>query len=617
MLEFDPFICYEDLESNATKEVIEFFNREIEGLLGDDVKRSYDTLLEYVVKPLVTSATLVDGGVVVTYRGLDDSAVYISYDKRKTALIKGSEERIPVSVERVEGASGLVAVNTSVKGSDESIIYIVDVGGSVKQVIQGMIEQFLLREGALYYVKTYRKEKPPDGGDVPTDRVVKLINGEERIIWGSNIVGSGEAINLAYSPDYRKALVTVHRGWSRSKLYLIDLETGSWEFLEGGDYSILLAGWGKEYAYVRKKPEGDEIVIGDRVFKVERPVQYARIAGDKLLAVELINASHRVKLYDLDFRNAMELFKGERFTVSAVDGLKDKFLVLRTSFDRSYELDVVEQGTVRVVDEGIRVEGVKVLDLWVESFDGTKVHGFLASKGESVKGVVIYGYGGFNISQTPRYTVTFHHLMNLGYAIALVNIRGGGEEGEAWHRAGMLKNKENTFKDFASFARFFKSLGLKVVGYGISNGGLTVGAVITKWPELLDVAVIGYPVLDMLRYHKLYVGKYWVPEYGDPEDPEMREYLLSYSPYHNIPRDKKLPPTLVYTGLSDDRVHPAHAIKFAVKARLLGHPVYLRVEPRAGHRGAQWQILALQTAYIISFIEKHIKQEATKHSPQG
>ena len=220
--------------------------------------------------------------------------------------------------------------------------------------------------------------------------------------------------------------------------------------------------------------------------------------------------------------------------------------------------------------------------------------------------MLLYGYGGFGVSLTPTYSTLFHHLLELGCAVAVVNARGGREEGEAWHRAAMLEGKEKTFEDFAAFARFFKLLGFKVAAYGSSNGGLTVAAVATRWPELLDAAVVGYPVLDMLRYHLLYVGRYWVPEYGDPEDPRMREVLLRYSPYHNLPRDRRMPPTLVYTGLNDDRVHPAHALKFAAKAKRLGHPVYLRVEERSGHSGARTEVRALEAAYIAAFLEKFL-----------
>jgi prolyl oligopeptidase len=607
--DFDPLTCYEDLGGEAVKGVIEVFNREVEELLGGLAKIHYERLSEYQRNPRVTSAALIRDGVVAVYRGLRDEVMLVKDGRRVTLH---SIEGVPVSVERVKGSDELVAINYSITGADEGRVYIVDVSGKPLYVLDGVLSDFAISGKALYYVRSYRGVKPPDGGSTPTDRIVKLVEGEERVVWGEGLVGGGESIGITYSPDLRKGLVAVYRGWSRSKLYLVDLESGSSELLEGGDYNVILAGWGRDYVYVRRKVEDVEVVVGSRVFKVDRPVDNARVTGDKLLTVEIVNSSHRVKIYDLESMESKDIFGGERFKVLSVDSFNGRFLVHRTSFTKQYSLDIVDGYGVKTVDEGITVKDSVVLDLWVEGQDGVKIHGFLISKGGDVKGVILYGYGGFAVSQMPGYSFTYHYLLDLGYAIAIANIRGGGEEGEWWHRAGMLKNKENTFKDYASFARLFKNLGLKVVGFGISNGGLTVGAVVTKWPELLDVAIIGYPVLDMLRYHKLYVGKYWIPEYGDPEDPEMREYLLSYSPYHNIPRDKKLPPTLVYTGIHDDRVHPAHAIKFAVKAKLLGHPVYLRVETRSGHRGAQAQIAALESAYIIAFIEQVLGQQNTK-----
>jgi prolyl oligopeptidase len=611
--DFDPLIYYEDLSGDAVKSVVEVFNREVEELVGGLARIHYERLLDYLKNPRVTSATLIKDGVVAIYRGLRDEVVLLK-DGRRVTLHSSSDE-IPSSVERVKGSDSLVAINYSIMGADESRVYIVDVSGKPLYVLEGVVSDFAIKEETLYYVRSYRDIKPPDGGGTPTDRVVKLVNGEERVVWGGGFVGDGELIGIVYSPDLRRALVLVYRGWSRSRLYLVDLDSGSSELLEGGDYSVILAGWGKDYVYIRRKAEGMEVVVGGRAFKVDRPIDNAIATGDKLLLVENVSASHRVKVYNLESMEFHEPLKGERFTVLSVDGFNGRFLLHRTSFAKSYSLDLVDGSSVKTVDEGVTVKDAATLDLWIEGHDGVKIHGFLISKGGNVKGVILYGYGGFAQSQMPKYTFTYHYLLDLGYAIAIANIRGGGEEGEWWHRAGMLKNKENTFKDFASFARFFKSLGLKVVGFGTSNGGLTVGAVITKWPELLDAAVIGYPVLDMLRYHKLYVGKYWIPEYGDPEDPEMREYLLSYSPYHNIPRDKKLPPTLVYTGIHDDRVHPAHAIKFTVKAKLLGHPVYLRVETRSGHRGAQPQIAILESAYIIAFIEQLLNPQSAKTLP--
>jgi len=226
--------------------------------------------------------------------------------------------------------------------------------------------------------------------------------------------------------------------------------------------------------------------------------------------------------------------------------------------------------------------------------------------------VVAYGYGGFGISLTPGYRPFIEALVRSGFAFVQANLGGGREEGEAWHRAGMLENKRRVFEDYAAVAEHLKMLGCKVAGWGGSNGGLLIGAVETMWPHLLDAALIGYPVLDMLRYHKLYIGRVWVPEYGDLEDPKMRQYLLSYSPYHNIPRDRKLPPTLVYTGLHDDRVHPGHKLKYAAKARKYGRPVYLRVETRSGHSGATAEVKAEEMADMLAFLVKVLGLENGK-----
>ena len=166
----------------------------------------------------------------------------------------------------------------------------------------------------------------------------------------------------------------------------------------------------------------------------------------------------------------------------------------------------------------------------------------------------------------------------------------------------MREKKQNVFEDFKAVLKYFKGLGYKVVGIGRSNGGLLIAAVLTQDPELLDAAVIGYPVIDMLRFHKLYVGSLWVSEYGNPEDPRDREYLLKYSPYHNVRKDLKYPPTLVYTGLHDDRVHPGHALKSVAKLEEVGAPIYLRVELISGHRGALPKVKVKELSDVLAFI---------------
>lgn len=146
--------------------------------------------------------------------------------------------------------------------------------------------------------------------------------------------------------------------------------------------------------------------------------------------------------------------------------------------------------------------------------------------------------------------------------------------------------KQNVFDDYAAVIRKFKNQGAKVVAFGRSNGGLLVGATMTQNPKLVDGALIGYPVLDMMRFHKLLFGKFWVDEYGDPEKEKDKRYLLKYSPYHNVKENVLYPPTMLYTSLHDDSVHPAHAFKFAAKLEENGSQVWLRVQAKGWHAGS-------------------------------
>jgi len=167
----------------------------------------------------------------------------------------------------------------------------------------------------------------------------------------------------------------------------------------------------------------------------------------------------------------------------------------------------------------------------------------------------------------------------------------------------MREKKQNVFDDFIAVLAYYRNKGSKTVGFGISNGGLLIGAVLTQRPELIDGALIGYPVLDMLRYHKLHIGKAWMSEYGDPDSPDDREFLLKYSPYHNISR-RRYPKTMLYTGAHDDRVHPAHAFKFAAKLEEKGTMPLLRVETKSGHSGATPTTKIKEYSDMMAFVYK-------------
>ena len=235
--------------------------------------------------------------------------------------------------------------------------------------------------------------------------------------------------------------------------------------------------------------------------------------------------------------------------------------------------------------------------IFYESKDGTKVPMIITHKKNiNLNGknpTILYGYGGFNISRTPGFSVTNAIWMDLGGVYAVPNIRGGGEYGKEWHNAGTKLNKQNVFDDFIAAAEYLISSNYTSSDYlairGGSNGGLLIGAVMTQRPDLMKVALPAVGVLDMLRYHKFTAGAGWAFDYGTSEESEeMFEYLLGYSPIHNVEENVEYPATLVTTGDHDDRVVPAHSFKFAahLQDKQIGkNPVLIRIEKDAGHGG--------------------------------
>lgn len=228
------------------------------------------------------------------------------------------------------------------------------------------------------------------------------------------------------------------------------------------------------------------------------------------------------------------------------------------------------------------------------SKDGTRVPMFIVhKKGLKMDGnnpCYQYGYGGFNISLTPFFSTSRIILLENGGIFAIVTLRGGGEYGEEWHKAGMLLNKQNVFDDFIAASEYLIKEGYtskeKLAIAGGSNGGLLVGACMTQRPDLFAVAFPAVGVLDMLRYHLFTVGKGWIPEYGSSDDPTQFQNLLSYSPLHNLKKGVKYPSTMITTGDHDDRVVPAHSFKFAAKLQACHsgtNPVLIRIETDAGH----------------------------------
>jgi prolyl oligopeptidase len=235
--------------------------------------------------------------------------------------------------------------------------------------------------------------------------------------------------------------------------------------------------------------------------------------------------------------------------------------------------------------------------IFFTSKDGTRVPMFITHrKGLKLDGTtptIMHGYGGFDVSQTPAFSVAMLTWMEAGGIYALPNLRGGGEYGRAWHEAGTKERKQNVFDDFIAAAEWLFANGYtspsKLVLSGGSNGGLLVGAVINQRPEICRVAWPAVGVMDMLRFHKFTIGYAWTSDYGSSDDPAGFKYLSAYSPIHNVKSGAKYPAVLITTADHDDRVHPAHSFKYAatmqatVAKDLEERPVLIRIETKAGH----------------------------------
>ncbi len=288
-------------------------------------------------------------------------------------------------------------------------------------------------------------------------------------------------------------------------------------------------------------------------------------------------------IFDLEGRrDGAELFIG--FT---------SFLVPETVY--RYDL---ETGGLAVCDRAggptIDASAFAVKQEWCTSKDGTRVPIFLVHRcglrRDGTNPTILYGYGGFNVSRTPLFLKNFLPWLELGGVFALAILRGGGEFGEAWHRAGMLENKQNVFDDFAAAAAWLCDGHLtrpeRLAVFGGSNGGLLVGATVTQHPEICRAAVCNVPVLDMARFHRFSVGRYWITEYGDPDNPDHFPFLMRYSPYHNVQGGVPYPAVLLTTAAGDSRVDPMHAMKMAALLQhtsTSGRPVLLRYERGMGH----------------------------------
>ena len=333
----------------------------------------------------------------------------------------------------------------------------------------------------------------------------------------------------------------------------------------------------------------------------EETLEGLNVVNHQLIATYLKDASTVVKIFSLD---GIRIRNVELPGIGTVRGFGGRPHHTATFYSFSnyvtppstyrYDMTTGKSTLLRRSEVDFDVKRFEVRQVFYTSKDGTRVPMFLAHrkglKRDGNNPTLLYAYGGFNIPLTPSFSVGYVAWMEMGGVVAIANLRGGGEYGEAWHRAGKKELKQNVFDDFISAAEWLiehkytqsKRLAIK----GGSNGGLLVGAAMTQRPELFGACLPAVGVMDMLRFQKFTAGRYWVDEYGSSDNEHEFKTLIKYSPYHNIKRGVNYPATLVSTADTDDRVVPMHSFKFAARlqaAQAGNEPILIRIESKAGH----------------------------------
>ncbi|MEM1510129.1 MAG: prolyl oligopeptidase family serine peptidase [Thermoproteota archaeon] len=620
----DPYIWLENLEDPAVVNWVLEKNKKARELLSMCSRTLVKKLEKYYDIPTVVKVVVGKGWYYALIRESHSFRVIRFNESRSEEIISSSELGHDVVIKDLSAdhEDDLLAFSYSIGGSD--IGYLVLMKPSIKDVVDrlyGVIGDLVwLGRNRYYYVKIYYNQRTPDGVEPPATRVFLCEGGKEEMVFGKGLP-SLYFVGLKKSMDSSKALVTVSYGWSRTDVYAGDLELPeTWKLLYGGEDFISYP-----VDYVRGKyilvafddPEGTGRIIsiseGFAPEEIVRPIKYpikeATLVNNFLLVHYLVDASSVLRIYDIRGNALRELNFVPKGYISSMDSNGSICVLKYESFTVPYRLYVFDGNVLKLLRSSELDGKYFVEELWVLSKDLTPVHVFRVRNREiDVRAVLAYGYGGFGIPLTPRFAPYILPLLEDGFEYIVANLRGGGEYGEKWHRAGMRDKKQKVFDDFIVVLERLKSEGKRVFVYGVSNGGLLVGAVLTQRPELLDGAIIGYPVLDMLRFDKLFIGKLWTTEFGNPDKNEDRKFLLEYSPYHNLKPGVKYPPVMLVTGLKDDRVHPAHSFKFAAKLEELKASYLLRVETESGHSGASPPRKIAEYADILAFIYRCLER---------
>ena len=423
--------------------------------------------------------------------------------------------------------------------------------------------------------------------------------------WGISVVNESDIkfLSISNGTDERNRLY-VQLEKNGSFIPLIDELIGAYQYLDSKDdifwfYSTENAKNGK---VVSLEIKNNSFVWSDVIPEDSNSIRSVNFINNSIAVTYLVDTFSEIKFFNLKGSYINKLVLPTKGSISGFGGgLEDSTTFFSfTNFvtpRKIYEIDLSDMSTKTFWEESL--DGYNA-DQYISEFkfypskDGTMIPIHISYKkslniNENTP-ILIYGYGGFNISILPNFSKRFLSWMNQDGVVAVANLRGGGEYGDTWHDSGRLFNKQNVFDDFAYAAKFLhkNKIGSSATTaiQGGSNGGLLVAAALLQNPELYKVAIPQVGVLDMLRFHKFTIGWAWDSDYGSPDKKEEFENLLSYSPLHNIKKGECYPTTLITTAERDDRVVPSHSFKFAAKLQEYQgcqNPILIRIEGRAGH----------------------------------
>ncbi|GAC1302867.1 MAG: prolyl oligopeptidase family serine peptidase [Vulcanimicrobiaceae bacterium] len=510
----------------------------------------------------------------------------------------------------------LVAFGLSRDGDERSTLHVLDVatGERLSEAIPDTRYCSLAwypDETGFYYTRY------PAGGDYDVRAYAHALgaaSATDALVFGEGRKRE-EMLSLELSAGGRYLVVNVHDGWARSDAYVADTAASPLRFqaIAEGRPALYEVRASDERLYVRT----DEDAPRFRVFDVD-PHALARDAWREIVpersgTLDGVAVSHDglVLHYLEDVRSVLRFrrndgavetidFGARSVLAIASDEATSDVYVQVASYLEAPEIACLKFGAVPAersswhrVAMPFDAARYRTEQRWFVSKDGTRVPLYaLARRDVAFDGTapaVLYGYGGFNVSLVPAFAPSVVPWLDAGGVYVVANLRGGGEFGEAWHRAGMRDRKQNVFDDFIAAAEYLASDGIAAPGriaiMGGSNGGLLVAAVATQRPELAAAVVCLVPLTDMLRYHEFLIARLWISEYGDPAVPGDAAFLRAYSPYHNVRDGVAYPAMLVATAESDGRVDPMHARKFGARVAeaTSGDAPYVYVEPNAGH----------------------------------